>query len=99
AWTAHGPFAAKATGDHLFARAFAILAATGAGEQVAALAGAALARARGEPLRRLQRCDPDTSVDAYIERCALKTGSLFAAACGLPRRSEGLESLSWVDSL
>ena len=24
---------------------------------------------------------PDTSVEAYLDRCALKTGSLFAAAC------------------
>ena len=76
AWTAHGPFAAKATGDHLFARAFAILADTGSVEQVAALA-------RGEALQRLQRRDPETSIGAYIERCALKTGSLFAAACVL----------------
>jgi octaprenyl-diphosphate synthase len=52
-------------------------------EQVAALADASLALARGEALQRLQRRDPDTSVDAYIERCALKTGSLFAAACVL----------------
>jgi len=83
AWTAHGPFAAKATGDHLFARAFAILAGTGSVERVAALADASLALARGEALQRLQRNDPDTTTDAYLERCALKTGSLFAAACVL----------------
>ena len=83
AWTAQGPFAAMATGDHLFARAFATLAATGSLERVAALADASLALARGEALQRLQRADPDTSVDAYLERCALKTGSLFAAACVL----------------
>jgi geranylgeranyl pyrophosphate synthase len=83
AWTAHGPFAAKATGDHLFARAFATLAATGSLERVAALADASLALARGEALQRLQRADPETPVDAYLERCALKTGSLFAAACTL----------------
>jgi heptaprenyl diphosphate synthase len=41
-----GPFAAKATGDHLFARAFATLAATGSLERVAALADASLALAR-----------------------------------------------------
>ena len=83
AWTAHGPFAAKATGDHLFARAFATLAATGSLERVAALADASLALARGEALQRLQQADPETPVDAYLERCALKTGSLFAAACVL----------------
>jgi geranylgeranyl pyrophosphate synthase len=83
AWTAHGPFAAKATGDHLFARAFATLAGTGSLDRVAALADASLSLARGEALQRLQRSDPDTSVEAYLERCALKTGSLFAAACVL----------------
>jgi geranylgeranyl pyrophosphate synthase len=83
AWTAHGPFAAKATGDHLFARAFATLAAYGSLDRVTALADASLALARGEALQRLQRADPETSVDAYLERCALKTGSLFAAACVL----------------
>ena len=83
AWTAHGPFAAKATGDHLFAAAFASLAATGSREGVAILADAALALARGEALQRLQRHDPETPVAAYLERCELKTGSLFAAACAL----------------
>ena len=31
----------------------------------------------------MQTHDPSTSVDAYIERCALKTGKLFEAACRL----------------
>jgi geranylgeranyl pyrophosphate synthase len=83
AWTMHGPVAAKATGDHLFAAAFATLALEGSPVQVAVLADASLALARGEALQRLQRHDPDTPVAAYIERCALKTGSLFAAACVL----------------
>jgi len=64
AWTAHGAFAAKATGDHLFAAAFATLAATGSQERVAALADASLALARGEALQRLQRHDASTVVDA-----------------------------------
>ena len=83
AWTQHGSDAAKAAGDHLFAAAFAMLAATGSDEQVGALADASLALARGEAMQRLQRHDPSTTVDAYLERCALKTGSLFAAACVL----------------
>jgi octaprenyl-diphosphate synthase len=83
AWTAHGADAARAAGDHLFATAFALLAATGSYERVAALADASLALARGEALQRLQRNDPDTPIDAYLERCALKTGSLFEAACVL----------------
>jgi geranylgeranyl pyrophosphate synthase len=83
AWTAHGGLAAKATGDHLFAAAFATLAATGSPERLASLADASLALARGEALQRLQRRDAATTVEAYLERCSLKTGSLFAAACAL----------------
>ena len=83
AWTAHGAFAAKATGDHLFATAFATLAATGLQGKVSALADASLALARGEALQRLQRHDASTTVEAYLERCSLKTGSLFAVACAL----------------
>ncbi len=47
------------------------------------LAEASLALARGEAMQRLQRHDPSTTVEAYLERCMLKTGSLFAAACTL----------------
>ncbi|HEU4972984.1 MAG TPA: polyprenyl synthetase family protein [Gaiellaceae bacterium] len=83
AWTKHGAEAAKAAGDHLFARAFSVLAATGDGRAVAVLAGAALALARGEAMQRRQRHDPDTPVDDYLERCALKTGQLFQASCVL----------------
>jgi len=83
AWSAHGPDAAKAAGDYLFARAFAELAATGDARGVAILADATLCLARGEALQRSQRHDPDTTVEAYLERCALKTGKLFEAACRL----------------
>jgi geranylgeranyl pyrophosphate synthase len=34
-------------------------------------------------MQRQQRHDPDTTVEAYLERCALKTGKLFEAACVL----------------
>jgi geranylgeranyl pyrophosphate synthase len=83
AWAAHGTEAARATGDYLFARAFAELAADGDVEQVAVLADACLSLARGEAMQRRQRHDPDTPVEAYLERCALKTGKLFEAACSL----------------
>jgi geranylgeranyl pyrophosphate synthase len=83
AWSAHGPEAAKAAGDYLFARAFAELSATGDRDGLAILADATLCLARGEALQRSQRHDPDTSVEAYLERCALKTGKLFEAACRL----------------
>jgi geranylgeranyl pyrophosphate synthase len=81
AWASHGPDAARATGDYLFARAFAELAATGDHGAVRCLAGATLSLARGEALQRAQTHDPETSVESYLERCALKTGKLFEAAC------------------
>ena len=83
AWSVYGADAARATGDYLFARAFAELAATGDVEAVQVLADSTLALARGEALQRTQTNDPSTTVAAYIERCALKTGALFEAACRL----------------
>lgn len=83
AWSEHGPEAATAAGDYLFARAFSVLAETGDPVRVSVLAEAALALARGEAMQRLQRHDPDTTIDDYLERCALKTGKLFEAACVL----------------
>jgi geranylgeranyl pyrophosphate synthase len=81
AWAEHGGGAAKATGDYLFARAFAELASTGDARAVSLLANAALALARGEALQRRQAFRPDTTVDEYLARCSLKTGKLFEAAC------------------
>ena len=83
AWSAHGDAAAKATGDYLFARAFAVLATEQGSGAVTTLAEASLALARGEALQRTQRHDPSTTIDAYLERCALKTGKLFEVACTL----------------
>jgi geranylgeranyl pyrophosphate synthase len=83
AWSAYGPDAARAAGDYLFARAFAELSATGDARAVAILADATLCLARGEAMQRRQRFDPDTTVGAYLERCTLKTGKLFEAACRL----------------
>jgi geranylgeranyl pyrophosphate synthase len=86
AWSAHGPRAARATGDYLFARAFAELAETGDPRAVDVLADAALCLSRGEALQRRQSHDAGTTVDSYLERCALKTGKLFEAACLLGGR-------------
>jgi geranylgeranyl pyrophosphate synthase len=79
-WSVYGPGPALATGDYLFARAFAELVAEG-DAAVATLADASLSLARGEALQRRQARDPDTTIDAYLERCALKTGKLIEAAC------------------
>jgi geranylgeranyl pyrophosphate synthase len=81
AWASHGPQAARAAGDYLFARAFAELAATGDAAAVSCLADATLSLARGQALQRAQTHDPETSVESYLDRCALKTGKLFEAAC------------------
>src|SRR5207253_3285349 len=83
AWSVYGPAAARATGDYLFARAFAELSATGDAAAVEILADTTLCLARGEALQRTQTRDPTTTVEAYLERCALKTGKLFEAACRL----------------
>jgi len=83
AWSVYGSDAARATGDYLFARAFAELSAAGDPRAVKILAEATLCLARGEALQRTQTHDPATTVDAYLERCALKTGKLFEAACRL----------------
>jgi geranylgeranyl pyrophosphate synthase len=81
AWSAFGPDVARATGDYLFARAFAALAETGDPVAVSPLARAALALARGEALQCRHTHDASTPVESYLERCALKTGALFEAAC------------------
>jgi geranylgeranyl pyrophosphate synthase len=82
-WSAHGVAVARATGDYLFARAFGELATDGDLRAVQILADAALCLVRGETIQRRQRHDAETSVDAYLERCALKTAKLFVAACVL----------------
>ena len=82
-WSAHGVDVARATGDYLFARAFGELSAGGDLRAVQILADAALCLVRGETIQRRQRHDAETSVDAYLERCALKTAKLFEAACVL----------------
>ena len=81
AWSAYGADAARAAGDYLFARAFAALAESGNPGAVSVLARSTLALARGEALQRSQQHDPLTPVESYLERCALKTGTLFEASC------------------
>ncbi len=89
-WAQHGERVAGATGDFLFARAFAVLAETGDMESLALLARAALGLSEGEALQMLQTREPATTPEQYFERCTLKTGLLFAAACGLGARLGGL---------
>ena len=82
-YRAGGRRAATATGDLLFARAFAELAATGSADGVRALSRASSALARGELMQRADAWSEDVSVARYLERCRLKTARLFEAACRL----------------
>jgi geranylgeranyl pyrophosphate synthase len=81
-WSA-GREAATATGDFLFSRAFAQLAATGSPAAVKALSAASSSLARGELIQRDDAFSPDVTEERYFERCTLKTGKLFEAACRL----------------
>jgi geranylgeranyl pyrophosphate synthase len=90
AWHEYGEEAARAGGDYLFARAMAELADAGDLEGVDILARACLAIARGEAMQQRQLHDPETPIDAYVERISLKTGKLFEAACLLGSRDARL---------
>jgi geranylgeranyl pyrophosphate synthase len=78
-----GRAAATATGDLLFSRAFAELAATGSEAAVSALSTASSALARGELIQRADAWSEDVTPERYLERCRLKTASLFEASCRL----------------
>jgi geranylgeranyl pyrophosphate synthase len=85
---AGGRASATATGDLLFSRAFAELAAGGSVQAVRILARASSDLAEGELMQRADAWNVDVSVDRYLERCRMKTAVLFRAACELG----GLES-------
>jgi geranylgeranyl pyrophosphate synthase len=78
-----GRLAATATGDLLFSRAFAELAAAGSEDAVRALSAASSALARGELMQRDDAWSSDVTPERYLERCRLKTASLFDASCRL----------------
>ncbi|HEX5762233.1 MAG TPA: polyprenyl synthetase family protein [Solirubrobacterales bacterium] len=72
---------AVATGDLLFSRAFALLAAHGEVRAIELLARASVALARGELAQRHDAYDASVSERRYLERCELKTARLFECAC------------------
>jgi octaprenyl-diphosphate synthase len=78
-----GRQAATAVGDLLFSRAFAELTRPGAEDAVRALSAASSALARGELMQRADAWAADVTPERYLERCLLKTGSLFEASCRL----------------
>jgi len=72
---------ATATGDLLFSRAFALLARHGDLRSIELLSRASVALARGELTQRQDAYDTAVSEQRYLERCRLKTGTLFESAC------------------
>jgi geranylgeranyl pyrophosphate synthase len=81
---------ALATGDLLLSRAFALLAEAGDTRAVALLADAAVALARGELMQRHDAFDTGVSEARYLERCRLKTATLFECACLLGHDDQSL---------
>jgi geranylgeranyl pyrophosphate synthase len=78
-----GRAAATATGDLLFSRAFAELTAARSEDAVRALSLASSALAKGELMQRADAWSDAVTPERYLERCRLKTASLFEAACRL----------------
>jgi len=78
------------TGDLLLARAFALLGAAGQAREVALLATASVALARGELAQRQDAFNLDLEEERYLARCRLKTASLFECACQLGHDDERL---------
>jgi geranylgeranyl pyrophosphate synthase len=78
-----GRGAATATGDLLFSRAFAELAAGGSIDSVRVLARASRQLALGELAQREDAFRADVTTGRYLDRCRLKTAVLFRAACEL----------------
>jgi geranylgeranyl pyrophosphate synthase len=87
-----GRAAATATGDLLFARAFAELVRNASADQIRVLSDASCALAQGELLQRADAWDALVSVERYLERCELKTARLFEAACRLGALEGGGEA-------
>jgi geranylgeranyl pyrophosphate synthase len=80
---------ATATGDLLFSRAFAELAALRSVRAVRILAWATSELARGELMQRADAWKAEVSLERYMERCRLKTAILFRAACELGALASG----------
>ncbi len=78
-----GRLMATATGDLLFAQAFAELARNDRADQIRVLSDASSALAGGELLQREDAWNTAVTRERYLHRCELKTARLFQAACEL----------------
>jgi len=85
---------ATATGDLLFARAFAELARGRSPASVTVLSRASSELALGELMQRADAFDGAIQVERYLQRCRLKTAVLFRAACELGALAGGIPSTS-----
>jgi geranylgeranyl pyrophosphate synthase len=94
-----GRTVAVATGDLLFARAFAELARNDDAGQLCALSEASSALAAGELLQREDAYASDVAVGRYLRRCELKTAALFEAACRLGALAAADGSSALADGL
>jgi geranylgeranyl pyrophosphate synthase len=81
---------ATAVGDLLFSQAFALLAEHGDRRATSLLAAASVALARGELIQRSDAFDIAVGESRYLERCRLKTATLFECACLLGRDASEL---------
>jgi len=81
---------ATATGDLLFSRAFALLAGAGDRRSIELLSAASVSLARGELAQRQDAYDTSIDEARYLERCRLKTATLFECACLLGRDEAAL---------
>jgi geranylgeranyl pyrophosphate synthase len=94
---------AVGTGDLLFSRAFALLAAAGDARAIELVAAASVALARGELAQRQDSYDTSISERRYLERCRLKTAALFEAAVrlgwGSTRRPGTRESAEYEEEM
>jgi len=76
---------ATAVGDLLFARAFALLGEHEDARAIALLAAASVSLADGELAQRRDAFDTGIAEQRYLDRCRLKTATLFECACLLGR--------------
>jgi geranylgeranyl pyrophosphate synthase len=81
---------ATAVGDLLFSQAFALLAEHRDDRAISLLVQASVRLAQGELAQRLDAFDTGVDERRYLERCRLKTGTLFECACLLGRDAEAL---------
>ncbi|WDT93662.1 polyprenyl synthetase family protein [Thermoleophilum album] len=96
-FAAYGREFAVLLGDLIFARAFRELVSTGNAQSVRYLSRAASDLVTGELLQRADLGNLRVGRERYLERCRLKTASLFEAACAIGATLAGAPG--WAEPL